>query len=155
MICYQLWTSRSPFQSRCRDMLTVNIKISRRETMHMSWKVHDIERFSRLKWTISSSEIISNWWAPYAPPIFGSSHHGQRPYWAPQLTTTADDFESFLVKMPWGWLVSSWHERLALQSPQFCLQSSLYMFATAGLPLCLNCLQRVSLYLALKWRAAI
>ena len=38
MICYQLWTSRSPFQSRCRDMLTVNVKKSRKETMHISWK---------------------------------------------------------------------------------------------------------------------
>ena len=38
-------------QSRQFCMKTkMNVEKARREAMHMSWKVHDIERFSGLKW---------------------------------------------------------------------------------------------------------
>ena len=34
---------------------TMNVEKARREAMHMSWKVHDIERFSSLKWAITNT----------------------------------------------------------------------------------------------------
>ena len=42
-------------QSRQFCMKTkINVEKARREAMHMSWKVHDIERFSSLKWAITN-----------------------------------------------------------------------------------------------------
>ena len=66
MICYQLWTSRSPFQSRCRDMLTVNVKKSRKETMHISWKHAWHCRFQHwhLKFMLFSTLKPGGWGSP-------------------------------------------------------------------------------------------
>ena len=91
MICHQLWTSRSPFQSRCRDMLTVNVKKSRKETMHISWKNAWHCRFQHwhLKFMLFSTlkrgggghRIDWRGYGTDAPGLFVLTHQGQVNIW--------------------------------------------------------------------------
>ena len=49
-------------QSRQFCMKTkMKVEKARREAMHMSWKVHDIERFSNLKWAIQVWKFEMKW----------------------------------------------------------------------------------------------
>ena len=91
MICYQLWTSRSPFQSRCRDMLTVNVNKSTKETMHISWKNAWHCRFQHwhLKFMLFSTlkrgggghRIDWRGYGTDAPGLFVLTHQGQVNIW--------------------------------------------------------------------------